>query len=51
MEALVQQRKSLGLISVKQTQKRLSLHYNADNRYLFVDGKEIFKFKNVNKNI
>ena len=23
----------------------LSLHYNADNSYLFVNGKEIFKFK------
>ena len=23
----------------------LHLHYNADNSYLFVDGKEIFKFK------
>ena len=23
----------------------LSLHYNADDSYLFVNGKEIFKFK------
>ena len=23
----------------------MSLHYNGDNRYLFVNGKEIFKFK------
>ena len=23
----------------------LSFHYNADNNYLFVNGKEIFKFK------
>ena len=23
----------------------LSLHYNADNYYLFVNGKKIFKFK------
>ena len=23
----------------------MSLHYNADNSYLFVNGKEIFKFK------
>ena len=27
----------------------LSLHYNADNSYLFVNGNEIFKFKNDNK--
>ena len=29
----------------------LSLHYNANNSYLFVNGKEIFKFKADNKNI
>ena len=29
----------------------MSLHYNADNSYLFVNGKEIFKFKAENKNI
>ena len=23
----------------------LSLHYNTDNSYLFVEGKEIYKFK------
>ena len=28
----------------------LSWHYNADNSYLFVNGKEIFKFKVDNKN-
>ena len=28
----------------------LSLHYHADNSYLFVNGKEIFKFKANNKN-
>ena len=27
-----------------------SLHYNADNSYLFVNGKEIYKFKASNKN-
>ena len=27
----------------------LSLHYNADNSHLFVDGKEIFNFKGDNK--
>ena len=29
----------------------MSLHYNADNSYLFVNGKEIFKFKTDNKNV
>ena len=28
-----------------------SLHYNTDNSYLFVNGKEIFKFKAGNKNV
>ena len=29
----------------------LSLHYNANNIYLLVDGKRIFKFKADNKNV
>ena len=29
----------------------MSLHYNADNSYLFVNVKEIFKFKADNKNV
>ena len=29
----------------------LSLHYNGDNSYLFVNGKEIFKFKADIKNV
>ena len=29
----------------------MNLHYNADNSYLFVDGKEIIKFKAENKNV
>ena len=29
----------------------LSLHCNADNSYLFVNGKEIFKFKADDKNV
>ena len=28
----------------------MSLHYNADNSYLFVNGKELIKFKADNKN-
>ena len=27
------------------------MHYNAHNSYLFVNGKEIFKFKANNKNV
>ena len=33
------------------TKFSLSLHCNADNSYLFVKGKEIFKFKVDNKNV
>ena len=29
----------------------MSLHYNGDSKYLFVNGKEIFKFKAGNKNV
>ena len=29
----------------------MSLHYSADNSYLFVNGKDIFKFKADNKNV
>ena len=29
----------------------LSLHYNGENSYLFVNGKEIFKFRSDSKNI
>ena len=29
----------------------MSLHYNDDNSYLFVNGKEILKFKTDNKNV
>ena len=29
----------------------LSLYYNDDNSYLFVNGKEIYKFKASNKNV
>ena len=29
----------------------LSLHCNADNSYLFVNGKEIFNFKAANENV
>ena len=29
----------------------MSLHYNGDNGYLFVNGKEIFKFKAENQSV
>ena len=35
----------------ENTQFCFSLHYNDDNSYLFVNGKEILKFKAGNKNV
>ena len=29
----------------------MSLYYNSDNSYLFINGKEIYKFKASNKNV
>ena len=37
-------------IKLVNTKFCLNLHYNADNSYLFVNGKEIFKFKTDSKN-
>ena len=37
--------------SKSNTKCYLNLHYNADNSYLFVKGKEIFKLKAGNKNV
>ena len=52
MEALVYQRKSLALVLVKKMRKiYLSVHYNDDKSYLFINGKEICKFKSDNKNV
>ena len=53
MEALDHQRKSLRLILLNQLQNFvcLSLHYNAANSCLFVNGKEVFEFKAANKNV
>ena len=50
MEALVNQKKKLILILVKQRQS-LCLHYNSDNSYLFVNRKEIYEFKASYKNV
>ena len=49
MEALVHQRKSLVLILVKLTKCCLSLHYNVDNSYLFINRKEFFKSRADNR--
>ena len=52
MEALVHQKKSLSINFRKaKTKYCLSLHYNGDNSYLFVNEKEIYKFKASNKNV
>ena len=47
---LVHQKKTFSVnFSIANTNFCLSLHYNADNSYFFVTGKEIFKFKIDNK--
>ena len=44
-------KKKLILVLVKQRQIFcLSLHYNSDNSYLFVNRKETYKFNASNKN-
>ena len=49
MAALPQQWKSSAFSKVR-TKFCFSLHYNSDNNYFFVNGKEIFKFKANCKN-
>ena len=51
MEALDHQKKRFSISFTKANTEFLRLHYNADNRYLFVNGKIIFNFKTDNKNI
>ena len=41
MQALVHQKKILVLILVKLRQTDLSLHFNGDNSYLSVNGKNL----------
>ena len=49
---LVSPGKMFGInFSKADTKFCLILHYNGDNSYWFVDGKEIFKFKADNKNV
>ena len=51
IEALVCQKRKFSIkFSKANTKFCLSLHDNVDNSYLFVNGKEIFKFKVDNKN-
>ena len=50
MAALAQQWKSSAFSKVR-TKFCFSLHYNSDNNYFFVNGKEIFKFKANCKNV
>ena len=46
MGGLVKQKKKFSIkLSNANTKFYLSLHYDADNSYLFVNGKEVFKFK------
>ena len=46
------QKKTFSINFIKANTKFcLSLHYNADNSYLFVNGKETYKFKANNKNV
>ena len=52
MKALDHQKKKFSINFTKSNTKFcLSLHYNADNSYLFVNGKEIFKSRADNKNL
>ena len=50
MEASPENKFSINF-SKANTKFSLSLHYHADNKYLFVKGKEIFRFKDDNKNV
>ena len=51
MEALVHKKKFRINFTKAKTKSCLSLHYNGDNSFLFVTGKEIFKFKAINGNV
>ena len=50
MEALVYQKKISINFTKANTKFCLILHYNADNSYLFLNGREIIKFKADDKN-
>ena len=43
--------KKFSIHFTKEKKAFLSLHYNSDNSYLFINGKEIFKFKAYSRNV
>ena len=52
MEALVHQKKKFSInFNKAMTKFCLKLHYNGDNNFVFVNGKEIYKFKADNENV
>ena len=51
MQALVHQKKTDIDFSKAKIKFCLSFYCNSDNNYLFVNGKEIYKFKASNKNV
>ena len=52
MKAFVPRKKKFNVnFSKANTKFCLGLHYNSDNSYLFVNGKEVFQFKADSKNI
>ena len=51
MEALVHQKTYSVSFNKERKNFCLSLHYNADSRYLFVHAKEMFKSKAENKKV
>ena len=51
MEAFVHQKKININFSKAKTKFCLSFHYNNDKSYLFINRKEIYKFKASNKNV
>ena len=50
MKEILQKKCDINFIKAK-TKFCLSLHYNSDNSYLFLNGKEIYEFKTGNKNV
>ena len=49
--AWLEQKKKLLLILMKQKKNCLNWNYNIDNSYSFIKRKEIYKFKDENKNV
>ena len=53
MEAFDHQKKRFSITNFTKANTRFcfSLHYDADNSYLLVNGKKNFKFKDDNENV